>query len=338
MSQILDACRRGYPVEYVAERIRRDRAEAAEHQRMVDELSAAGYEIGDEVPPDGTRLSQLRHDGEDLTPQAHAACPGRGVYFPHWNVLHPVHYCTSPHEHGHTPISQVTSQRPTGTGDVGGPAPGGSAAPAADEPPNHARRLVIEGNKAWDAAGQVRKRWLADSLFGRRSAPREVAAFVAQQLLTMPEPLRTGLMIAPGRVSFSEITRQNAGAWLEICDTAAASRLPLLMLAPIAVTFEYAMTEGLGRATWRTDSTYSPCPRAEAGHYLSFLASLGYHLTPIEQAVADGLPYTGDDPENQLTAQDGEAAAEPGPADPGTAKPEEAGSGDAENGVSPAAA
>ncbi len=340
VAQILDACRRGYPVEYVAERIRRDRAEAAEHQRMVEELRAAGFEIGDEVPPEGTRLSQLRHDGEDLTPENHAACPGRGVYFPHWNVLHPVHYCASPQEHGHTLINQVTNQQHAGAGDVGGPTPGGSPVPAAEEPPSHARRLVIEGNRAWDAAGQVRKRWLADSLFARRSAPREVAAFVARQLLAVPEPLRTGLMIAPGRVGFSEITRQNAGAWLEIVDTAAASRLPLLMLAPIATAYEYAMTDGLGRATWRTDSTYSPCPRAEAGHYLAFLASLGYHLTPIEQAVADGLPYTGDDPEEQLTAEDGRevVGTEADPAGRDGAEPEEAGPGDAENGVSPAAA
>ncbi len=164
----------------------------------------------------------------------------------------------------------------------------------------------------------MRKRWLAEVLFARRSVPREVAAFVARQLLTMPEPLRSSLTIAPGRTSFSEVTRQNAGAWLEICDTAPAARLPLLMLAPIAVTYEYAMTEGLGRATWRTDHTYSPCPRAEAGRYLTFLAELGYDLSPIEQAVADGVPWTGDNPEDQLTAQDGEGAdsLEPGSTGP----------------------
>ena len=180
-----------------------------------------------------------------------------------------------------------------------------------EEPPSHARRLVIEGNRAWDA-GQVRKRWLAEVLFARRSAPRDVAVFVARQLLTMPEPLHTNLTIAPARTSFSEITRQNAEAWRELCDTAAAARLPLLMLAPIAVTYEYAMTEGLGRATWRTDHTYSPCPRAEAGRYLAFLASLGHHLAPIEQAVADGVPYTGDDPDDQLTTEDGDGATPEG--------------------------
>ena len=46
------------------------------------------------------------------------------------------------------------------------------------------------------------------SLFARRTAPREVAPFVARQLLTMPDPLRSGLATAPGRLLFSEITGQ----------------------------------------------------------------------------------------------------------------------------------
>ena len=86
-----------------------------------------------------------------------------------------------------------------------------------------ARRLVIEGNKAWKAATEVRKRWLATQLFARRTAPREAALFVARQLLTMPDPLRSGLATAHGRLLFSEITGQDAASWLETCDTAAAA-------------------------------------------------------------------------------------------------------------------
>lgn len=319
VSQLLDARQRGYPMDYTAERIRQDRAEAAEHQRLAEELQAGGFQITDEVPPGGMRLSQLQHDGQDLTPEAHGDCPGRGVYFPHWNLTQPVHYCASPQEHGHTPLSQVLSRQhgnspavdgePGTTDESGDPVPGGFRVQPADEQLTHARRLVIEGNKAWQAAAEVRKRWLAEVLFARRNAPREVAQFVARQLLSMPEPLHSGLTVAPGRIGFTEITRQDAGHWLGICDTAPASRLPLLMLAPIATTYEYAMTEGLGRATWRTDNTYSPCPRAGAGNYLSFLASLGYQLTPIERAVAESVPYTGDDPDDQLTTEDAGAGA-----------------------------
>ena len=80
------------------------------------------------------------------------------------------------------------------------------------------------------------------------------------------------------------------------------------MLAPIATTYEQAMTEGEGKNTWRTDR-YSPCPRREAGRYLAFLASIGYQLADIEQsaeacpnrrarrrAVVDGVHFAGNVP------------------------------------------
>jgi ParB family chromosome partitioning protein len=326
ISQLLDARQRGYGMEYTAERIRRDRADAAEHERMAGELRSAGYQITDDVPSGGALLSQLRHDGEPLTPEGHATCPGRGAYFPHWDLLTPVHYCASPQEHGHVPLSRSATRAAANgagvdDGDANGPAMSSSPGRAAEEPPSHARRLVIEGNRAWDAAGQVRRRWLADVLFTRRSAPREVAAYAARQLLSMPEPLRAGLAIAPGRTSFSEITRQDAAGWLNACDSTAAARLPLLILAPIAVAYEHAMTDGLGRATWRTDCAYSPCPRDEAGRYLGFLASLGYQLAPVEQAVASGTPYTGDNPEDLPNAGDGDEPASP---EPGEANPDDA--------------
>lgn len=310
VSQILDALHRGYNVEYQAERIRQQRAEAAGHQQLLDDLQTAGVQITTDLPAGAARLSQLLHDGEDLTPQTHGSCPGRGAFFYSWALQNPVYYCASPDEHGHTFRTSQSAQPPTAggptpdAGDGGTPQPGTSPVPAGERP-DPARRLVIEGNKAWQAAAEVRKRWLADTLFARRAAPREAAQFIARQLLAMPEPLRTGLSIAPGRVIFTEVARQDASKWLEICATTAAARLPLLMLAPIAVTYEYAMTQGEGRNTWRTDNRYSPCPRTQAGEYLAFLASIGHTLTPIEQAVTDSVPWTGDTPaEDPLPAED----------------------------------
>jgi ParB family chromosome partitioning protein len=154
---------------------------------------------------------------------------------------------------------------------------------------------VIQGTKAWKAAGEVRKRWLATNLFPRRTVPRQAAQFVTRQLLTMPDPMRSGLATAHSRALFTEITGQPAEKWEEASDTAAAARLPLLMLAPIVTAYEQAMTEGEGKNTWRPDR-YSPCPRNEAGRYLAFLASLGYQLSDIEQAVGDCVPYFGETP------------------------------------------
>jgi ParB family transcriptional regulator, chromosome partitioning protein len=139
----------------------------------------------------------------------------------------------------------------------------------------------------------VRKRWLATELFARRNAPREAAPFITRQLLSMPDPVRSGLAAAPGRLLFSEITGHYAEQWLQTCDMAPAGRLPLLMLGPIVTAYEQAMTEGEGKNTWRTDR-YSPCPRREAAAYLAFLASIGYQLSLIEQALVNDTPYTGD--------------------------------------------
>jgi len=129
--------------------------------------------------------------------------------------------------------------------------------------------------------------------------PRRAAGggpFVAGQLLAMPEPLRLGLAAAPGSPLFTDVTGLHADQAADGCDTCPAIRLPLLMLAPIAVAYEAAMSGNeAARSTWRADR-YSPCPRPDAGRYLAFLASIGYHLSVIERAVADGVPYTGDVP------------------------------------------
>jgi ParB family chromosome partitioning protein len=292
----------GYSAEYMAERIRLDRAEAAQHEQLVADLRAAGTAITEDLPPGAVHVTGLLHEGEELTPEAHASCPGRGVFFPPWSLAQPVHYCASPEVNGH----EVHN---SGLPASGGNGVGVAAPDVLPEPPaggphldhDPGRKLVIEGNKAWKAAGEVRKRWLANQLFARRAAPREAARFVARQLLTMPVPLRCALTSAPGRLLFSDLTRQPAESWLEICDTTAASRLPLLMLGPIVTAYEQAMTEAEGRNTWRTDR-YSPCPRGDASRYLTFLASIGYQLSGIEQAVADEVAWTGDALADQPTA------------------------------------
>ena len=134
---------------------------------------------------------------------------------------------------------------------------------------------MIEGNRAWAAAAEVRKRWVAQLLW-RRTAPKEALRFAAEQLLTMPEPLRRGLPAAAGRLVFTELTGKPLEAVLQDCQTYPLARLPLLILAPIAVAYESEMAgDGDRRSTWRTD-TWAPCSRKDAGQWLRFLASLGY--------------------------------------------------------------
>src|SRR6266851_4271864 len=234
--RLTDTCRWGGSLEHQAELLRQERAARAEHERLRGELINAGVTVTDTLLPGAQLLTALQHDGDDLTPESHAGCPGRGAFFRSYDPTTPVHYCADPDTHGHTVRGSSTDGAATKASPAGTPGPAG---PDGHDPgsPDPARRLVIEGNRAWKAAAEVRKRWLAAHLFARRTAPREAGPFIARQILSMPDPLRQGLAAAHSRLLFSEITGQHADRWLQACDSAPTGRLPLLILAPIVVAY-----------------------------------------------------------------------------------------------------
>jgi ParB family chromosome partitioning protein len=323
MEELMRAIRYNYPLEHAAERIRLNNAEAADHERIKAELEAAGCTITDQIVPGSMLLTSLAHDGEDLTEETHKDCPGHAAFFRSHDRRTPVFYCTDPGAHGHVSRwAQPTPATPTASGDPrqadhipdapslgqpgGSPTEGAVPQPTPDPEVERARRLVAEGNTAWAAAAEVRKRWVQQLLW-RRTAPKEILRFVARQLFDLPDALRRGLPAAPGRTVFLELTGKPLEAVLRACDTSPAARMPLLALAPIAIAYESEMAgEGERRNTWRTDA-WAPCSRKDAAMWLKFLAGLGYELSAIEQAVADGVPYTGDDtPGEPGTGPDGD--------------------------------
>jgi ParB family chromosome partitioning protein len=302
--------------QHTAEQIRRERSAEAERQQILCRFRDDEYQITEQLPAGAMPLHFLLHDGQDLTPETHANCPGRGIIFYSWDPASPMHYCTDPAGNGHESRNAVPSDVPVadGQGDADSsatswtrPAPQSGAEPS----PDAGRRLVVEGNRAWTAAATVRRRWLG-SLFCRRAAPKETAAFVAGQLLTMPGPLRNALTKAPHLVVFSELIGHVQPAQLESWP---AARLPLVPLAVIVTAYEDQMGGEGGKATWRPDR-YSPCHRDEAGTYLRFLANLGYELSLIEQAVSDGTPYSGDQPGEDLASAAAETGGHAGQDDP----------------------
>ena len=138
-------------------------------------------------------------------------------------------------------------------------------------------------------------------LLPRRTAPKDALPFITAQLLAMPGPLRDALTSAPRSDLFRELTKGSfrpaeVEAW-------PAARLPLVLLGVVAAAYEDRMGGDPGKATWRTDR-YSPCTRDEAGAWFRFLAGIGYELSLIEQAVADGVPYAGDQPGDDLATAD----------------------------------
>jgi ParB family chromosome partitioning protein len=321
LTRLITAARTGQ-IEHQAELLRRERAERAESERLRAELAAAGYAVTDGSMASGGKLLQiLAQDGETLTPETHATCPARAVYFRSWDPTNPVHYCADPAANGHT---EPDTTRPLGAPpwatDAGGVQP-----PAGQPEPGErdaSRRLVIDGNRAWRAAIEVRRRWVTSSLLGRPAAPREAAPFITTQLLAMPEPLRSGLGSVANSDLLAQLAGQDARHLTQTSATARPGRLTLLMLAPIVTAYETALANVL---IWRTGPHFI-CPRDSAGAYLAFLASTGYQLSAIEQAVADGVPYTGEpdgdglDPGDAAGADDsgaggdaaGATAADPG--------------------------
>src|ERR1700678_2206589 len=138
-------------------------------------------------------VSHLYHDGTPLTEDAHATCPGRGAVLPYPTMAVANHYCADPLASGHT--SQLRPIPGAGRGAAGTgsePAMASDGGAAARELELGARRLVIAGNRAWEAAGTVRHRWLL-SLLPRPAAPPQVLPFVTGQLLAMPVPLAAEL-------------------------------------------------------------------------------------------------------------------------------------------------
>jgi ParB family chromosome partitioning protein len=109
----------------------------------------------------------------------------------------------------------------------------------------------------------------------------------------MPEPLASGLHMASMRDLYTKLTGKSPGQLTSLAETCPASRLPLLMLAPVVVAYEHALTSDAGKGIWRTDRQTSSL-RPVAGRYLAFLATAGYQLSGIEQAVADDATWPGD--------------------------------------------
>jgi len=333
MGRILNGISYGSSVRYMVQRIADERAAEARKAQLAASLEASGITILDQVPASAVALRLLlaspsvgegeegshRGHGEgdgttgddqeaqpedipELDPAGHADCPGAAAFFPAYQD-DPVWYCLDPDAHGHARRYRTLASRfpapPLPGGTVSGP-----DGPAENDDARRNRMLVIEGNKAWSAAGTVRQQWLTE-LLARKAPPSgtatSIAVFVTAQLLTMPEPLRRAL----GSIRHHPLYQELSGAGAAETATASLPRMWLLALAPIAASYEDQITgTGTERDTWRTDR-YSPCPRTDAGAWFRFLSELGHQLSPIEQAVADGVPYRGDAPEANEPAADG---------------------------------
>ena len=117
--------------EHEAERLRQQRAEHAEHERLRRELDQAGVTVTDTLPLAAHLLTGLRHDGEDLTPEVTRRLSRAGRVLP---LLRPDDAGSLLRRPGraraHLPVRRPRDVRPAGAGAADPLSPPGHLDPA----------------------------------------------------------------------------------------------------------------------------------------------------------------------------------------------------------------
>ncbi|WP_078844514.1 ParB/RepB/Spo0J family partition protein [Streptomyces achromogenes] len=273
---------------------RDDRAERRAREQIRPQLEEAGVRLAEDgdLPQTAEPLSELAGpDGEPLSSEAHAGCPGHVATWAE-NPREPgevEYFCTAPDRFGHRPPQEDVSD-----GDQVQEQPQATRESKPSEP---SREYVKAGNKAYRAAEKARQGWLKD-LIGRKTAPKPLAVFVTEQLLSCPKPVAQWVGDAGRRDLVKELTGYDNPA--ERAKSATPAKLTLLNFAVLAATFEKRLGEV---RTWRTDSAARSTVyelreiREDARTWLSFLAGNGYPLSSVEQAIVDDKPYQEGAPE-----------------------------------------
>lgn len=316
VERITEAAGRGN-FEYAVTRERQARAERQAREAVRAEYAQRGITVLDQAPAGYVRLSHLRHGEEPLSAESHQ-CPHAIVVFePHVfdNEVKVFHACASPtaagHDYRHTQLAATTApeandesqtpRRAETVSDATAASPAQESAPSVRD--TAARRRVIEGNKDYRAATEVRRRFLAD-LLARRTAPKPLAAFCARTLLTVPEPVRKwmGNYARPMLAELLEIENVT-DAVDRLTATASGSRMTLLNFAPLAAAYEHAMSEA---KIWRQPEEFDAyerdqhaAARRHAAMWLAFLQEIGYAPAPVECAIAEDAPYRAPDVDGQ---------------------------------------
>lgn len=139
-----------------------------------------------------------------------------------------------------------------------------------DENEKAERRRIIEGNKQWRAATDVRRDWLR-TFTQRKSAPKDATIALARLMATTPS------RVVDGMNDRKSITTDLMGeGWREdLPATAARATIHTLTTALAGLEVTYADVH-----TWRTMSTYDL-------DYLRTITTWGYTPSEFEQNLLD---------------------------------------------------
>jgi ParB family chromosome partitioning protein len=272
---------------HVAARLRRDRERAAAVDALTAELTAAGKRVvtdDDDYAP----LSRFTNAGDDviayddrtpITEDEHAECPGAAYEVRQYGEVVAVPVCATPNVHtlrvGRIGVGVPASAPAEPKSDAD--------AEAEAEERKAARRLLVANNKAWDAADDVRREFVA-LLLQRKNAPKDAARFLAIALTR-----HANTRYASGMVSARGLLGIESSGWDGDTLSQWVEQHPAkglhMSLAVVFAGFENTAN----REWWRT-------PDADSRGYLNQLAAWGYPLSPVEKIAAGIQPDA--EPEN----------------------------------------
>jgi ParB family chromosome partitioning protein len=279
----LVAAARAGQFDHVAQRARDDRAELAVYDQAVQELSEQQVPVVGRPEWDDPKVKDLVHlrdgDGNQISAETHAACPGRAAYIDvgrDWDTeeleAEISEVCVDYKAHGHT--SGFDTYRSTSSGKK----PAAEMSDDERERAREQRRLVIAHNKAWASASDVRRAWIRDFVT-RKTPPKGTAPFVAAMLARDPELL----VSLGGNHLAAELLGEHAGTYGRsdaldrLIEQADDKRAQVLTLALVLAACEAHVLKD----TWRGDGCHS-----WHGRYLRFLADHGYTLSEVEEYAA----------------------------------------------------
>ena len=234
------------------------------------------------------RISDLRatadhQQGQELTIDEHATCPGHaawveygGSWRPVTERMYPVYACTDWQANGHAELYAPS-------GETTEPGRNQASSPMTEQDKVD-RREVIANNKAWDSATTVRRNWLREFLT-RRTAPKDAATFIALTLAGCGHDLRRGMehghYLACELLGQTDSTAHQAHWYgkgparlAELINAAPPGRATMITLAMLLGSLE----DSTSRSTWRS-------PDQPACDYFTALRTWGYPLSEVEQLV-----------------------------------------------------
>lgn len=257
-----------------------DVAVAVELQRLVDAKTVV---LTERPSYDRNLAKTVRLDyldgkaGKAMTLAGHKKCPGHAAWVgASHSGAETVYVCTDPRGNGHKIRKGYTDE---GTGSASG-----STAGDAEK-----RREVIANNKAWRAAEDVRRTYVASLLKRKASAVKGCLRWCVEEIMRNPSSFGTGdetmlgmlLGVQPDHAAAHNLSDpdHDYGHMIGVDRTRAAadSELPMMLLAQLAADRE----GGMGLWTWR-----SQCAD-DAARWLNFLERNGYELADVERLVVD---------------------------------------------------